>query len=180
MARGIYIETAALERSPLRFSTAISPKFLDLSDPWQVSRPVEATGSAALLDKDGLQLIRVRGSIRASVDHGCDRCLKDLRHEFDASFDLCFYPMSMIEDGGEASISMDETEVGFYEGDGIGLADVVREQMLLWLPARSLCDPGCKGICPVCGSDRNESECECRESFNDPRWDALRKLGRRQ
>ncbi len=92
----------------------------------------------------------------------------------------------MIEDGGEvgrltsSACDADQGEVGFYprwEGDGVGLADVVREQLLLWLPARSLCSPDCKGICSVCGKDRNEANCECSESFADPRWDALRHLG---
>ena len=32
--------------------------------------------------------------------------------------------MEMLEEGGEAAISCDETEVGFYDSDGIGLADV--------------------------------------------------------
>ena len=175
--RSIYIEAAALERKPLRFETALRPALVDLSDPWRVTGDVEAAGAAELLDRQGVRSIRVRGRIRASVDHVCDRCLKALQQDFDSKFDLYFYPMTMIEDGGEAAISMDETEVGFYEGDGVGLADVVREQLLLWLPARSLCSPDCKGICSVCGKDRNEANCECSESFADPRWDALRHLG---
>lgn len=178
MGRRIYIEAAALERKPLRFEAAIRPALLDLSDPWRVTRDVEASGLAELLDRDGVRSIRVRGRIRASVDHDCDRCLKELQRELDADFDLFFYPMTMIDEGGEAAISMEEAELGFFEGTGVALADVVREQLLLWLPARSLCKPDCKGICPLCGADRNQAHCECRESFTDPRWDALRQLGR--
>ena len=176
MGRKIFIGCAALEHSPLRFEAAIPPALLDLSDSWRVTRAVGADGKAELLDKQGLRTIRVRGRIRAAVHHSCDRCLKDIEQRFDSGFDLCFYPMSTIEDGGESAISMDETEVGFYEGDGLGLADVVREQLMLWLPARSLCMPDCRGICPACGANRNESACVCRQAFADPRWDALRTL----
>ncbi len=178
MPGSIYIEAAALERMPLQFKEAIRPAQLDLSDPWRVSDAVAAQGRAELLDKEGLRSIRVRGRLHACLSHACDRCLKDLRREFEEGFDLCFYPMEMIEEGGEAAISMEQTEVGFYDGDGIGLADVVREQLLLWLPTRSLCQPGCKGLCPECGADRNERACECRAGFADPRWDALRELSR--
>ena len=110
------------------------------------------------------------------MDHVCDRCLLDLRQDFNADFDLFFYPMETIEEGGEAAIGRDETEVGFYEGDGIGLVDVVSEQLLLWFPVRSLCSPDCKGICPSCGSNRNRVACDCPNSFDDPRWEALRRL----
>ena len=165
-----------MERKPLRFEAVIRPALLELSSPWRVTREVETAGVAELLDRDGVRSIRVRGRLRASVDHACDRCLKELRQDFDTGFDLFFYPMTMIEDGGEAAISMDETEIGFYDGEGVGLPDVVREQLQLWIPVRSLCRPDCKGLCPVCGGNRNEAGCDCRESFTDPRWEALRHL----
>lgn len=176
MGKSIFIEAGALERKPLRFEAVICPSLLELSSPWSVTRDVEVTGLAELLDRDGVRSIRVRGRLRASVEHACDRCLRELRQDFDSSLDLFFYPMTMIDGGGGAAISMDETEVGFYEGEGVALADVVREQLLLWLPVRSLCGPDCKGLCPVCGGNRNEAECDCRESFSDPRWEALRGL----
>lgn len=177
MGAGIYIEAAALERKPLRFESVMRPALLDLSDSWRVARPAEVSGLAELLDRDGVRSIRVRGRIRASVRHDCDRCLKELSRDLDEGFDLLFRPMAAIEEGGEAALSAEETEVGFYEGGGVALPDVVREQLLLWLPARSLCQPDCKGLCPVCGGDRNEVACSCRETFVDPRWDALRRLG---
>ena len=172
----LFIDAAELERRPFRFGVSIRPGRFDLSEPWSVACPIRAAGTATLLDREGRRAIRVRGQIQASVAHSCDRCLVDLRQDFDDSFDLYFYPMESMEEGGEASIGRDETEVGFYEGDGIGLVDVVREQVLLWLPVRSLCNSSCKGICPVCGADRNRTECECRNAFVDPRWNALRDL----
>lgn len=176
MGGSIYIEATALERKPLRFDALIGPALLDLSDPWRVAGRVQVNGSAELFDKDGRRPIRVRGRIRAAVDHACDRCLRQLQRGFDSDFDLYFYPMEMIEHGGEAAITLDEAELGFYEGEGVGLADVVREQLLLWLPTRSLCKSDCPGLCPICGADRNEAMCSCRESRADSRWDALKQL----
>lgn len=176
MGQNLYIDAAALEHRPFEFEAALGPALFDLSDRWSVAEPVRAEGTASLLSREGLRAIRVRGWIRASVDHVCDRCLDALRQDLASDFDLCYYPADALEDGGNQELGRDETEVGFYEGERLGLVDVVREQILLWLPVRSLCSPECKGLCPVCGSNRNAATCECRETFVDPRWEALRQL----
>ena len=180
MQRNLFIDTASLEHKPFHFETLIRPGLLDLSERWSAGRDVETSGSAELLDKEGVRTIRVRGRIKALIEHACDLCLKDMQLDFDSPFDLFFYPLEMIEDGGEAAISRDQTEVGFYAGDGVGLADVVREQLLLWLPERGVCSAGCKGLCPSCGVDRNSAECGCEQAFEDPRWDGLRQLALKQ
>ena len=179
MGGNIFIDAAELERKPFRFGVSIGPGRFDLSEPWSVACPIRAAGTATLLDREGGRAIRVRGRIQASIAHFCDRCLLALQQDFDDSFDLFFYPMDSLEEGGEAAIGRDETEVGFYEGEGIGLADVVCEQVMLWLPVRSLCSSSCKGICPVCGANRNRTKCDCRSAFVDPRWNALRELARK-
>jgi uncharacterized protein len=53
------------------------------------------------------------------------------------------------------------------------LEDVLREQVLLSLPVRTLCKPDCKGLCPRCGANRNLQPCSCDEGPSDPRWEAL-------
>ena len=176
MKRRLFIEASALEREPYRFETTIRPGLLDLLHGWILAGPTEVVGRAELLDKEELRTIRVKGRLRARTHRECDRCLDAVKRIFDDRFELCFHPMETIAQGGEIAISLDETEVGFYEDGGIGLADVVQEQLLLWLPARSLCDPNCKGICPVCKANRNLSPCDCRDVFADPRWDGLRHL----
>ncbi len=176
VASGHFIDASALEVKPFRFDSEFGAARFDLSARWKVAGPVRAAGVATLLDRDGRRLIRVRGRIRARIGHSCDRCLAQLEERFDTGFDLHFSPLETIEDGGEAAIGRDEIEMGFYEGGGIGLTAVVSEQILLWLPARSLCGEGCRGICPSCGANRNDSACGCSAAFEDPRWDALRGL----
>jgi len=39
-----------------------------------------------------------------------------------------------------------------------------------------VCSEACKGICPVCGKNRNEVACDCTVEGADDRWGALRKL----
>jgi len=56
------------------------------------------------------------------------------------------------------------------------LNDVLREFVLLALPMRKLCDENCKGICPACGQNRNQSECHCQTSVDNDRWAALKEM----
>jgi uncharacterized protein len=59
------------------------------------------------------------------------------------------------------------------------LEDVLREQVLLSLPARTLCRQDCKGLCPRCGQNLNSDVCTCDAAPVDPRWAALSDLGSR-
>jgi uncharacterized protein len=59
------------------------------------------------------------------------------------------------------------------------LEDVLREQVLLSLPARTLCREDCKGLCPRCGHNLNTDPCECDPAPADPRWAALSDLASR-
>ena len=94
----------------------------------------------------------------------------------DAAFDLFYRPMSFIAREEEVEIDEGEAEIGFYEGGGMELEDILREQVLLALPMQRVCSDVCKGICPVCGKNRNETTCDCRLESADDRWGALRDL----
>ncbi|MBZ5606112.1 MAG: DUF177 domain-containing protein [Acidobacteriia bacterium] len=83
--------------------------------------------------------IRVKGHLKAEMESECDRCLEDARFPVDSDFELYYRP---VEEGygEEVSIDKSEAEMGFYEGDGIELNDVLREFVLLALPMQRVCD----------------------------------------
>ena len=74
----------------------------------------------------------------------------------------------------EVKIDASDAEIGFYE-DGLQLEEILQEQILLTLPMQRVCSETCKGICPGCGKNRNETACDCKPKADD-RWEALRKL----
>jgi len=41
---------------------------------------------------------------------------------------------------------------------------------------KPLCGSDCNGLCPVCGKNLNRDTCECRRTWDDPRFAALREL----
>ncbi len=176
MVGNTFISVGNLEHRPLHFDTSLSSGTLDLLSHWKLPKDVEATGKAELLDREGIRIIRFRGRIIAAVEFDCARCLELQKLDFNSDFDLYFYPMTLIAQSGESALARDETEVGFYEGEGLDLTDVIREQLLLWLPMRSLCRPDCGGICPGCGINRNQAVCDCHQGLTDPRWDILKHL----
>jgi uncharacterized protein len=93
-----------------------------------------------------------------------------------AEFDLIFRPVGADSDAPERSITAQETEIGYYLKDSLALEDVLREQVILSLPAKTLCKPDCKGLCPRCGENRNTQVCSCDVGPSDPRWEALADL----
>jgi uncharacterized protein len=56
--------------------------------------------------------------------------------------------------------------------DQVDLVDLVHDAVLLELPIAPLCEEGCRGLCPLCGVNRNEQVCQC-EAPRDERWAAL-------
>ncbi len=61
-------------------------------------------------------------------------------------------------------------------GDQLDLRPIARELVLLDAPSTPLCTPDCKGLCPECGVNRNDTECSCNTTVADPRWAALDQL----
>lgn len=57
--------------------------------------------------------------------------------------------------------------------DFVDLTASIREDIILELPQRALCEADCKGLCPSCGQDLNEGPCRCASSRGDLRWHAL-------
>jgi uncharacterized protein len=105
----------------------------------------------------------LEGNMAGSIQIRCDRCLNAFESKIDSVFKLFFaHP---IQYDGKADIELleEDMETGFIYGEDIELDDLLREQLYLALPMKSLCREGCKGLCPVCGMDLNNADCQCRK-----------------
>ena len=167
-----------LQKQPLLFTEEIAPGTIDYaSDTRQVgSLPVE--GKADLIvehrgPEEQVEDIRVRAEYRGAFEVMCARCVEPVAVPLEGKFDLLFRPENADAEAGERAITEDETEIGYYGSGGLLLEDVVREQVLLSLPGRTLCTPDCKGLCPHCGQNLNVDLCRCTSTAVDPRWNAL-------
>jgi len=171
----MFLSVKELELRKIRFDETWEPGRVDFTveDLEQLS-PLHVAGMAELMS--GSDEIHVQGRYSVDVNTQCDRCLGSARFSLNAGFDLYYRPVADIAREEEIAIDEGETEIGFYEGGGLELEDIVREQILLALPMQRVCDAACKGICPVCGKNRNEGDCGCSVAAADDRWKALRNL----
>ena len=172
-----------LEREPIQFQVAIEPGVIDYGSEATQKGPLAVEGRADLIEETHIgetrgsrrvvQDIRLRGTYKGEFEAPCARCLEPVELIVEGQFDLIFRPLGVDGGAPERAISTSETEIGYYQGDSLLLEDVLREQVLLSLPARTLCKPDCKGLCPRCGANRNTQPCSCEEGPKDPRWEAL-------
>jgi len=172
----MFLSVKEMELRKIRFDETFTPGQIDFAGEGVAQgSPLQAAGLAELLaHTDGE--IRIQGRYTVEMAGECDRCLGRARFPLDARFDLFYRPMSFIAREEEVEIDEGEAEIGFYEGGGLELEDILREQVLLALPMQRVCRDDCKGICPVCGQNRNETACDCKVDTAADRWGALRNL----
>jgi DUF177 domain-containing protein len=172
----VFFSIQELEIKKVHFEVAFPPGEIDFSDVGLMqATSLEASGSAELL-ANTLGEIRIRGRLKVRMHSECDRCLEQAEFPVDSNFDLFYRPAVEVRLEEEVEIDSGETEIAFYEGDGIELKDVLREFVVLAMPMQRVCQPDCRGICPVCGKNRNLAGCQCELKPSDDRWAALKKL----
>jgi uncharacterized protein len=144
-----------------------------------IDRDLDATkplvGRVRLLRTGNGVLVTGRVSTEARVP--CRRCLQpavvpvhvDLEEEFRPSIDIVTGTELPLEDGEDAATRTDEHHI-------LDLTEVVRQGLLLALPMSAVCRLDCKGLCPNCGANWNESPCACQPEHEDPRLAVLREL----
>ena len=172
------ITTTELEKEPLDLDHAFAAGAIDYAPDLRQTGPLAVKGRADLIvehrgPRDLVHDIRLRATYSGPFELQCARCLDPVLDLLYGEFDLIFRPHAADADAAERAITEEETEIGYYDGSGLLLEDVVREQVLLSLPSRTLCQQDCKGLCPRCGGNRNGSDCHCDEAPADPRWNAL-------
>ena len=112
------------------------------------------------------QFLEVTGSIKAKVRCECNRCLKSFTMTMEIPFAERYFTPGFLPDEDAAS----------YEGNEIDVTGLLRENLLLAEPLKPLCSESCRGLCPVCGTDLNVTECFCENGSVDPRLAVLQQL----
>ena len=107
------------------------------------------------------------GYIRLSIP--CDRCLKDTDYRVEYRIDSVF---DMNDDAGEEA----REEQDYIDGYNLDADQLSFGEILINMPAKVLCKDNCKGLCPVCGADRNSTECGCDDRVLDPRMSVFKDI----
>lgn len=113
------------------------------------------------------QGLLVQVKLQAKIDAECVRCLADFQQPLEVDFsDLYAFTQA----------SMTEAGLLLPENGKIDLAPVVRDEMLLAVPISPLCSITCKGLCPVCGENLNETHCQHADETTENTFDGLGSL----
>jgi uncharacterized protein len=155
------ITLAELELHRVKASETYNPGTLDYRGAeFRQTAPLKLKATAELLETE----IRIQGHLTTRLEASCDRCLGPVEIPVSRDFDLFYRPLQSIAKEEEIEVPEDEMEVGFYSGDGIELADVAIEQVILSMPMKVICTAECRGLCPVCKVNRNLTPCDCATS----------------
>jgi len=128
--------------------------------------PVRVTAEA----RNRVGVVSLDCTYRYTLALRCDRCLAPVSREMTLTI-----PHTVVRSLQNAGSEEDDEYLvapdGFVELDELATNDVIPE-----LPTRTLCREDCKGLCPICGCDRNVTRCQCQEEQTDPRLAALDKF----
>lgn len=103
------------------------------------------------------RMLAVQGSVDARVHGPCDACLEDvdLRVHVD------------VDERLDPSRGRDEEPFGesnVLTGERLDVADLAQQMVLSVLPMGLRCKEDCRGLCGVCGANRNTGECSCERT----------------
>ncbi len=153
------VRQANVQEKPVQLIGEVT---LDITEEFTLLEPATFSGQCQCLG-DGLFL--VSGTLAFVCSTPCARCLKPTVIGISIPFEERF----------ARELTAEEEEIYPYTGNEIDLAPALNEAANMALPLRVLCIEDCKGLCPQCGADRNESECGC-QTASDSAFSVLKQL----
>ncbi len=106
--------------------------------------------------RQGDGMLVVQGSVDADALGQCDGCLDAIDLQMHVDVDERLDPSRGRDDEpfGESNV---------LTGERLDVADLAQQTVLSALPMGSRCRADCRGLCAVCGANRNTGECSCDE-----------------
>lgn len=132
------------EGVPTKVQQEYDPKHLDVEFvDLKYSQPLLLDG---VVEK-GPDTLTFRGHLTSEAEKICARCLTSVKDPVDEPFEL-FYEIKGKED--------------------IETLNDLREVLILDHPIRFICREDCRGLCPSCGVNLNETRCHCEANRATP------------
>lgn len=166
-----------LAHGPVRLEHTFPRGEIDARDPGvQAIGPLAVHLQARMAGPE----LRIHVQVTGAIEVLCARCLTSQPREVAGDWHLIYHPASELAPAQEVEIHEGDTDVGFFVGRGVEVEEMLREQILLALPMRTLCRDECRGLCPQCGKNWNEGPCACPPLAGDERWRKLAEIWSRR
>lgn len=160
------IQVGGLSEGLHRYSFTVTPGELGLTAEFEGQVAVQTE-----LEKTSREIL-LKANVLAAASWECDRCVVPFRGQVESGFQTYYVPE------GTDIARFDPADVQVIPGGSnvIDISDDVRQSILLSVPLKRVCREDCKGLCPHCGKNLNETRCGCRDTIADGRWDKLKEL----
>jgi uncharacterized protein len=168
-------DIAEIYEEGLDFEVLESRKHFNLDSPdCALIKDVKITGR---LEKTGREIL-CQGSLETELSVTCSRCLENFNFAIQDKLRVHFIPrVEGDKSANELELTELDVEQEFYDEGRVNLYNPVRDLILLNLPQVVLCREDCAGLCPECGTNLNEKNCDCnKEGSCDPRLAVLQQL----
>lgn len=142
---------------------------------------VFSNGHASVVE-GGVKLTRTdrsilaTGSLRTTVEITCSRCLRPFDYPIAFGIEEEYFPSIDVVTGAKLPPPEEDTSLIIDERHLLDLTEVMRQNALLSIPMKPLCEESCAGLCPECGNNLNQGPCGCSTQRIDPRWSKLIEL----
>lgn len=150
---------------PLQIDREFKPDALKFAhEGAQVVAPTHLTATVTRQDEHD---VYIQGALTTALALTCSLCLKTFTWPIHQPLDLFYEPMN--KNAGEHELHYNEMDISYYLGDAIDVEQFLTEQIELLVPMKPVCAADCKGLCEVCGADRNTETCRCLREVVDDR-----------
>jgi uncharacterized protein len=142
----------------------IAGETLGFKGPVSVQGKVTSTGNTFLFNT----------TIKAIAELSCSLCLKPFTYEISTTMEEEYCRASDVNSAEEDGISPDGLIL--FTGDEIEIEQEVIDSIVMAMPMKPMCHEGCKGLCAICGKNKEHETCDCQVDDVDPRFAILKKL----
>lgn len=159
------VERSQIPPEGLDLEICEEPRWEGVEGLWLTLTPVEA---AFHLEREADGIL-VNGVFRATAVVLCSRCAEPVSVPVSDQFSILYAGANEASRGEETELSAADMDVDIMQDDRLDLTRILRENVLLNLPLQPLCRAECRGLCPHCGINLNETSCRCHVQESDPR-----------
>ncbi len=93
---------------------------------------------------------RSKGIFSGSIANECARCLEPYQERLNVEFEE-FFTFPLVESSDD--------EIQVPESGNVDFKPILHDYLLIEIPINAVCKPDCKGLCDICGVNRNIKDC---------------------
>lgn len=121
------------------------------------------------LTNENNKRLLIQGETEVTIAIPCDRCLEEVRRTIPIIIEK---EIDLTGDSEETAIE----SLDYITGTNLDVDQLIFGEILVGWPMKNLCREDCRGICKRCGTNLNQTECQCPKTELDSRMAAIQDI----